>query len=72
VTWLRPAIFAGGLLTNLDRAAPKTEAGNIGGQADLRLSVLSTLDVTLSLGGAVAFQNGTAHRELMASVKILR
>jgi hypothetical protein len=72
LTWLRPAIFAGGLMTNLDRAAPKTDAGNIGGQADLRLSVLSTLDVTVSLGGAVAFQNGIAHRELMASVKILR
>jgi hypothetical protein len=72
LTWLRPALFAGGLMTNIDRAAPRREAANIGGQTDLRLSLLSTLDVTVSLGAAVSFEQGTARHELMASIKILR
>jgi hypothetical protein len=72
LTWLRPALFAGGLITNVDRAAPRREVADIGGQTDLRLSLLSTLDVTLSLGAAVSFEHGTPRHELMASIKILR
>lgn len=72
LTWLRPALFVGGLMTNVDRAAPRRQAASVGGQADLRLSLLSTLDVTVSLGAAVALEHGSPRHELMASVKILR
>ncbi len=72
VTWLRPAVFAGALTTNIDGTAPRRQAANLGGQVDLRLILLSTLDVTVSLGGAVAYEDGIARRELMASIKILR
>ena len=42
-------------------------------QGDVRLSALSTLDLTLSIGGGVTFENGVApRRELMLSLKVLR
>ena len=70
---MRPAIFAGGLVTNLDASAIRREVGNVGGQLDFRLNVLSTLDLTLSVGSAVAFEPGLpARREAMVSLKILR
>ena len=71
-TWLRPAIFAGGLMTNLDASDIRRSVADIGGQIDLRFSMLSTLDLTVSVGAAAAFENGHARREIMASLKILR
>ena len=72
-TWLRPAIFVTGLATNLDDADVRRRVGNIGAQADIRISALSSLDFTLSLGGAVAFEEGyKARREFMVSLKVLR
>jgi hypothetical protein len=73
VTWLRPALFVTGLLTNLDDRDVRRTVGNIGGQADLRISALSALDMTLSFGGAVAFEDGhEPRREFMVSLKVLR
>jgi hypothetical protein len=71
-TWLRPALFAGGLVTNLDASDARTRTADVGGQLDVRFSALSTLDLTLSFGGAAAFENGRVRREAMVSLKILR
>jgi hypothetical protein len=73
LTWLRPAVFAGGLVTNLDASGARRELANLGGQFDFQLTTLSTLDMMLSVGGAVAFERGRApRRELMISFKVLR
>jgi hypothetical protein len=71
--WVRPAVFAGGLMTNLDDRVSRQRAANIGAQLDVRFSVLSALDMTVSAGAAVAFRaNGPTSREAMVSLKILR
>ena len=70
---MRPAIFASGLVTNLEASERRRRAGNVGGQLDFRLNMLSTMDLTLSVGGAVAYAPGMApRREAMVSLKILR
>ncbi len=72
-TWARPAVFANLLSTNLDARAARRVLGNAGGQVDIRVGALSALDLTLSIGGAVAFERGRgARREAMVSLKILR
>jgi hypothetical protein len=71
-TRLRPAIFAGGLITNLDAADARRQVVDLGGQLDVRFSVLSALDLTLSCGAAAAFEDGHTRREAMVSLKILR
>jgi hypothetical protein len=73
LTWMRPAVFVTGLVTNLDAASIRRTVSDIGGQLDFRLHMLSTLDLTLSVGGAVAYEQGAApRREAMVSLKILR
>jgi hypothetical protein len=73
LTWCRPAVFVGGLATNLDSADRRRTAVSAGAQADFRFTVVSTLDLTLSAGVAVAAANGQAPRpEAMLSLKILR
>ena len=72
-TWLRPAIFVTGLVTDVDDDGLRRTVGNVGAQADIRMSALSALDFTLSVGGAVAFEDGyKARREFMVSIKVLR
>ena len=72
-TWMRPALFAGGLVTNLDASDVRRVAGDVGGQLDFRLTVLSNLDMTLSAGAATVVERGGAsRRELMVSLKVLR
>jgi hypothetical protein len=75
-TWARPAIFATALGTNLD-ASDASDARHVvtdvGGQLDFRFEALSALELTLSVGGAVAFERDRpARREAMISLKILR
>jgi len=71
-TWLRTSLFAGGLLTNLDRADLKTTAATAGAQADLRLTVLVQQPLTLSFGYARAFVRRAATSDAwMVSLKIL-
>jgi hypothetical protein len=44
-----------------------------GAQLDFRFSALNVLDMTLSVGGAMAFEDGHApRREAMISLKVLR
>ena len=72
-TWLRPAVFAGVLSTDPETAEFRHVLGNVGAQLDLQITALSTLDMMLSLGGAVAFENGFAPRhEVMISFKVLK
>jgi hypothetical protein len=72
-TWLRPALFTTALVTNLDDAGLRRTLGNVGGQLDLRFTLLSRLDMTLSAGYAVAFEEGYKPRdEVMVSLKVLR
>jgi hypothetical protein len=72
-TWARPALFAGLLSTDLDAGSQRRVAGNVGGQWDVRFGTLSALELTLSFGGAVAFERDRpARREAMVSLKILK
>jgi hypothetical protein len=72
-TWLRPAIFAGALATDLDHPGFRRTVASVGGQFDIRFTVLSNQDMTLSFGGAVALEEGyRPRRETMISLKILR
>ena len=72
-TWARPALFVTGLSTNLDDPSARRTAVAAGGQIDFRFSLLSTLDMTVSAGAAVAFEDRHApRREAMVSLKILR
>jgi hypothetical protein len=71
-TWLRPALFVGGLVTNLDRSDVRRKVADVGGQLDVRFSLLSALDLTFSVGAAAAFENGRTSHETMVSLKILR
>ena len=73
LTWMRPSAFVSGLVTNLDAREARRTVTNAGGQLDFRLSALSSLDLTVSVGGAVAFEDGSRpRREAMISLRILR
>jgi hypothetical protein len=73
VSWMRPALFVGGLGTNLDDPSIRHVLADVGGQLDFQFTILSTLDMMFSIGGAVAFEKGHGpRREAMASLKILR
>lgn len=71
-TYARTAVFASGIVTNMDDSTFRQEVGNVGGQVDFRLVIFSALESTLSFGYAAAKQEG--HRmdtEFMVSLKIL-
>lgn len=73
VTWMRPALFVGALLTNVEDDAFRRTATNVGGQLDFQLIALSNLDLMLSFGAAAAFEDGfDPRREFMVSLKVLR
>jgi hypothetical protein len=72
LSWARPAVFSSGLITNLDDASVRRTVRNVGAQVDLRFSLLSRLDMTLSGGYATAFGNNLPkHNEAMISLKIM-
>jgi len=71
-TWLRPSVFAGALVTNMDSSGIRRKASDVGAQIDIRFSLLSALDLTLSFGAAAAFEGGRTSQETMVSLKILR
>ncbi|HYN10325.1 MAG TPA: hypothetical protein VES67_23260 [Vicinamibacterales bacterium] len=73
LSWMRPAVFVGGLLTNLDQEPIRRRALTAGGQLDFRFTILSALDMTLSAGAAIAVEPGSpARREAMVSMRVLR
>jgi hypothetical protein len=72
-SWARTSIFATGLETDLGDAALRRKVGNVGVQIDIRFTILSRLDMTLSFGYASAFEEGTQPRdEGMVSLRVLR
>jgi hypothetical protein len=73
LSWMRPAVFATALTTNVDSADARRTASDVGAQLDFRFTVLSTLDMTLSAGAAIAREgSGPSRREGMVSLKVLR
>jgi len=61
------------LATNLDDSAIRREAVSVGAQVDFRFAMLSVLDMTLSVGGAVRSADGVPSRgEGLISLKVLR
>ena len=69
--WLRPAIFASAMVTNPGNSSLRQNYESVGGQADLRFSILHWYDLTLSAGYAVGFRDGKrAGSEWMLSLKI--
>ncbi len=73
LSWARPALFVSYLTTNLDDGLIRNEVSNAGLQIDFRFTILSRLNMTLSLGYAKGFGNSSIadDDEFMASLKIL-
>lgn len=72
LAWLRPALFAAALWTDPNRTDRRARYGSIGGQVDLRFSVLHWYETTLSLGYAVGLREGGREGgEWMVSLKIM-
>jgi hypothetical protein len=73
LSWARPAIFATTLVTNSDSNALQRNVSSVGAQIDFRFTVLSTLDMTISMGYAVGFGDNIVGSpdEFMLSLKIL-
>ena len=73
LSWMRPALFVGGLVTNVDSDADRQRATTAGGQLDFRFTTLAVLDMTLSVGGGVTLRPGhAADRGAMISLKVLK
>lgn len=72
-SWLRPAVFATVLGVNLDAASARRSVTSVGGQLDLRLTVLHALNMTVSAGAAMVREHdGRTQHQLMASFTVLR
>ena len=73
LTWARPALVVSSLTTNLDDSAIRDEVTNAGVQVDFRFTILSRLNMTLSVGYAEGFGNNSIldDDEFMVSLKIL-
>ena len=71
-TWAHAALFSSILTTNIDSDRERLVFANIGGQVDFKMVIFSRLDVTLSLGAAIAAErNQRPTHEYMVSLKIL-
>ena len=72
LSWIRPAIFASSLVSNLDDDAIRTRAENIGLQIDLQFTLMSRFELTLSTGYAKGWGEGDFEDdEFMISLKIM-
>ena len=70
--WARPALFVGALATDPADGAGRRAVYDAGAQVDFRFTVLSRMDMTLSLGYAAGFEDGRKQGdEWMLSLKIL-
>ena len=71
-TWVRPALFSSGLITNIESSEFRRKVANLGAQLDFRFQLLSHLRLTYSIGYAAAFEKGRVPSdEFMMSLKIL-
>lgn len=72
LSYIRPAIFASSLITNIDDSALRIDAASVGTQLDLQFTVNSRYDMTLSFGYATGYLEGSREDdEFMVSLKIL-
>lgn len=73
LSWARPALFASTLGTNTSNSALRRNVNSYGAQIDFRFTVLSRLNMTLSLGYAVGSGDGVVGSpdEFMMSLKIM-
>lgn len=73
MSWARPALFFSALRTNFDNSTIQQDVQSAGLQIDFRFTVLSRMDMTLSVGYAKGFGNDVIpdDEEFMLSLKIL-
>jgi hypothetical protein len=72
LAWLRPAVFASVLWTDVESSSRRKDYANVGAQIDLHFTALHWYPMTLSLGYAAGFRGGThAGGEWMLSLKIM-
>ncbi len=71
LSWARTSLFGVVLVTDPNEERFRETTRTLGGQIDLRFTVLSRLDMTLSLGYAAVLDDGDSTRdEVMASLKV--
>ncbi len=72
LSWARPALFAGVLVTNPGDSARSQTLSDLGFQVDFQFNVMHDQEMTLSVGAAKGFGDGNAGRsEWMLSLKVL-
>jgi hypothetical protein len=72
LNWLRPAVFATALWTDPTNSSRRQNYQSLGGQVDLRFSILHWSEMTLSAGYAVGFRDARrVGSEWMISLKIM-
>jgi hypothetical protein len=72
LTWARMSVFSTALMTNIDNDRWRRTLGNAGVQVDFRMTLLSHLRMTFSIGYAVAFENHYPQTdEFMVSLKVM-
>jgi hypothetical protein len=72
LNWLRPAVFATALWTDVANSPRRQDYANAGAQVDLKFNIFHWYEMTLSAGYAVGFQGGKrAGSEWMLSLKIM-
>jgi len=71
LSYARPALFAGAMLTR-DAGGKNHDYMNVGGQVDLNFTVALRLPMIFSIGAASGFEDGRYQKtELLASLKIM-
>ncbi|MCH5378027.1 MAG: hypothetical protein JJ992_29060, partial [Planctomycetes bacterium] len=72
LTWIRTALFAGGLVTDIGDDRYEENYATLGAQVDLHSTIVHRLPMTLSLGYAQGYISGNKYDdEIMVSLKIL-
>jgi hypothetical protein len=72
LSWIRPALFAGGLITDIGKDQYKETYASLGAQIDLHFTIVHRLPMTLSVGYAQGYVDGNKYdKEWMISLKIL-
>ena len=72
LAWMRPAVFASALWTDVESSSKRQNYANVGGQLDFTFTVMHWYPMTLSIGYALGFGEGKrSNGEWMASLKIM-
>ncbi|HEY8011299.1 MAG TPA: hypothetical protein VIE67_09910 [Rudaea sp.] len=72
LSWARPALFVGTLVTNPYESGQSRTFNDLGFQVDFRFYVMHHQEMTLSVGSALGFEGTkSGHNEWMISLKVL-